>query len=53
MRDRGGCSAELSDAWLTQARQRFIGWHRVREGTLKRATFRSSMTPRRQEGERL
>jgi transposase len=53
MRDRGGCSAELSDALLTQARQMFIWWHRVREGTLKRSTFRSYMTPLRQEVERL
>jgi transposase len=53
MRDRGECSAELSDALLTQARQMFIWWHRVREGTLKRSTFRSYMTPLRQEVERL
>jgi transposase len=53
MRARGGCSAELGDALLTQARQMFIWWYRVREGTLKRSTFRSYMTPLRQEVERL
>jgi transposase len=53
MRDRGGCSAELGDALLTQARQMFPWWHRVREGTLKRSTFRSYMTPLRREVERL
>ncbi len=53
MRDRGGCSEELGDALLTQARQMFTWWHRVREGTLKRSTFRSYMTPLRREIERL
>ena len=53
MRDRGGCSATLGDALLTQARQMFTWWHRVREGTLKRSTFRASMTPLRREVERL
>src|SRR5499427_828143 len=41
MRDRGGCSREIGDALLTQAHQMFTWWHRVREGTLKRSTFRS------------
>jgi transposase len=31
----------------------FTWWHRVREGTLQRATFRSYMTPLRGEVERL
>jgi transposase len=53
MRDRGGCSAELGDTLLTQARQMFTWWHRVREGTLKRSTFRSYMTPLRREVERV
>ena len=53
MRNRGGPSAELGDALLTQARQMFTWWHRVREGTLKRSTFRSYMTPLRREVERL
>src|SRR4051812_10548401 len=53
MRARGGLSAELGDALLTQARQMFPWWHRVREGALKRSTLRSYMTPLRREGERL
>src|SRR6476619_910252 len=53
MRDRGGCSVELGDALLAQAHQMFTWWHRVREGTLKRSTFRSYMTPVRREVERL
>src|SRR2546425_4244560 len=53
MRDRGGCSEEIGDALLTQAHQMFTWWHRVREGTLKRSTFRSYMTPLRREIERL
>src|SRR5215813_9965798 len=31
----------------------FTWWHRVREGTLARSTFRSYMTPLRREVERL
>ena len=41
MRDRGGCSEELGDALLAQAHQMFTWWHRVREGTLQRSSFRS------------
>jgi transposase len=50
---RGGTSAELGDALLAQAHQMFPWWHRVREGTLQRSTFRSSMSPLRREVERL
>src|SRR5215831_16655717 len=53
MRDRGGCSEEIGDALLAQAHQMFPWWHRVREGTLNRSTFRSYMTPLRREVERL
>src|SRR5438093_9819261 len=53
MRDRGGCSEEIGDALLAQAHQMFTWWHRVREGTLQRSTFRSYMTPLRREVERL
>jgi transposase len=53
MRDRGGRSKELGDALLAQAHQMFTWWHRVRDGTLKRSSFRSAMTPRRQAVERL
>jgi transposase len=53
MRDRGGCSAEMGNALLAQTHQLFTWWHRVREGTLQRSTFRSYMTPLRREVERL
>src|SRR6266436_4442227 len=53
MRDRGGGSEEIGDALLAQAHQMFTWWHRVREGTLQRSTFRSYMTPLRREVERL
>jgi len=53
MRGCGGRSKEIGDALLAQAHQRFAWWHRVREGTLKRSTFRSYMSPRRREVERL
>lgn len=52
IRERGGACEAIGDALLAQAHQRFAWWHRVREGTLKRATFRSSMTPLRREVER-
>jgi len=53
MRDRGEASAELGEALLTQAHQMFTWWHRVRDGTLRRSTFRTYMTPLRREVERL
>ena len=53
MRGRGGRSEEIGDALLAQAHQMFTWWHRVREGTLKRSTFQSYMSPLRREVERL
>jgi len=53
MRARGGTSAEVGAALLAQAHQMFTWWHRVRDGTLKRSTFRSYMSPLRREVERL
>jgi len=53
MRGRGGCSEEIGDALLAQAHQMFAWWHRVREGTLQRSSFRSYMSPLRREVERL
>ena len=53
MRDRGGRSEESGDALLAQAHPMFVWWHRVREGTLQRSTFRSYMSPLRREVERL
>jgi transposase len=53
MRSRGGRSKELGDALLAQAHQMFRWWHRVRDGTLQRSSFRAAMTPLRQEVARL
>ncbi len=53
MRGRGGCSEAIGDALLAQAHQMFAWWHRVREGTLQRSSFRSYMSPLRREVERL
>lgn len=53
MRGRGGRSTALGAALLAQAHQMFLWWHRVRDGTLQRASFRSAMTPLRWEVERL
>jgi hypothetical protein len=53
MRVRGGRSEEVGDALLARAHQIFLWWYRVREGTLKRSTFRSYMSPLRREVERL
>ena len=53
MRAREGRSEEIGEALLAQAHQMFTWWHRVREGTLQRSTFRTYMTPLRREVERL
>jgi transposase len=53
MRGRGRHSEEIGDALLAQVHQMFAWWHRLREGTLKRSTFRSYMSPLRREVERL
>jgi transposase len=53
IRGRGGGSEAIGDALLEQAHPMFTWWHRVREGTLARSTFRSYMTPLRREVERL
>ena len=52
-RPRGGRSEEIGEALLAQAHQRFPWWHRVREGTLTRSTFRAYMSPLRHAVERL
>ena len=44
MVDRGGVSAPIGRALLAHADQLFIWWHRVRDGTLERSTFRSYMS---------
>jgi transposase len=53
MRTRSGRSAEIGEALRAQARQMFQWWHRVRDGTLTQASFRTSMQPIRREVERL
>jgi transposase len=53
IRGRGGASEEMGTALLAQAHQMFTWWHRVCDGTLKRSTFRSYMSPLRREVERL
>jgi transposase len=53
MRGRGGASEEIGGALLAQAHQMFTWWHRVRDGTLQRTSFRSYMSPLRCEVERL
>lgn len=53
MSGRGGRSKEIGEALRDQAHQMFHWWHRVRDGTLKRSSFRNYMTPVRQEVERL
>jgi transposase len=50
---RGGRAAELGGALRIPARPMFHWWHRVRDGTLKPASFRVYMGPVRREVERL
>ena len=53
MIERGGRSQEIGEALKSQAQQMFHWWHRVRDGTLSRSSFRSSMSLVRRECERL
>lgn len=53
MIERGGRAQEIGEALRSQARQMFHWWHRVRDGTLKRSSFRSYMSPLRREVEQL
>src|SRR5262244_3855617 len=53
MRSRGGRSQELGADVLAQAHQMVTWWHWVRDGTLKRSSWRSAMPPLRREVERL
>lgn len=43
--ERGGESARIGDALLNEARQLFVWWHRVRDGTFSRNTFRLYVRP--------
>jgi transposase len=49
---RGGRSAEVGEALRVEAHKMFHWWHRVRDGTLTHASFRTSMQPIRREVER-
>jgi transposase len=53
MIERGGRSQEIGEALRAQARQMFHWWHRVRDGTLTHASFKTYMQPIRREVERL
>jgi transposase len=50
---RGSRSQEIGEALRSHAQQMFHWWHRVRDGTLKRSSFRNYMSPVRREVERL
>ena len=53
MRGRGGAAEERGDALLAQAHRMVTWWHRVRDGTRQRASFRSYMSPLRRGVERV
>ena len=53
MMGRGGRSQEIGEGLKSQAEQMCHEWHRVRDGTLARSSFRSSMTRVCREVERL
>jgi transposase len=52
MLGRGGRSQEIGEALRSQARQMFHWWPRVRDGTLKRSSFRNYMSPVRPSEDR-
>jgi transposase len=41
--ERGGASQQIGEALLAQAELMFQWWHRVRDGTMSRATFQEQM----------
>lgn len=45
IQERGGQDAILATALLAERDQMFVWWHRVRDGTLARSTFRRYMKP--------
>jgi len=51
--ERGKKAARIGEALLLQTEKMFALWHRVRDGTLKRSSFRVSMNPLRREVEDL
>jgi transposase len=53
MRERGGRSQAMGEAWRPPARQRPHWWPQVRAGTLTHAQWRRLRRPRRRHGARL
>lgn len=51
--DRGGRGAKIGKALLAEVKIMFTWWYRVRDGTLKRSSFRTYMSPLRQRVEAL
>lgn len=49
MSARGGRSQDIGEALQSPGHQMVHWWHRVRDGTLKRSSFRSYMSPLRRE----
>lgn len=45
--ERGGAAAEIGSALLAEVKLMFGWWYRVRDGTLKRSSFRTYMSPLR------
>ena len=43
--ERGGAAARIGRALSAEEKQMFVWWHRVRDGTLKRSSFRTYMKP--------
>lgn len=50
--DRGRGAAQIGKALLLETRKMFVLWHRVRDGTLARSSFRIYMGPIRRRFER-
>jgi transposase len=53
MAERGGDSERIGKALLAEGEQMFHWWHRVRDGTLARSSFRTYMGPLRRRVEAL
>lgn len=47
--EAGGDLAAIGEALLARRKQLFVWWHRVRDGTLARATFQAYVRPLRKE----
>lgn len=45
MSERGGASKRIGDALTVEKDQMFVWWHRVRDGTLSRSSFKRYMLP--------